>query len=198
MQTGDGNNSNNNKQSQLTTTLTKKHLGGAVNNTRAKSTIKGAQMNNYLQEHQLINHVLGNQQTNMRGMVNQSPLYNQLHIAQRLKSKRSESVVTQRPPEISASKAGLVNGGMQVQQHSRGRNTTLITGAGPDSVLANSNKNTNKFKQYGGRPLQYVMPQNKKQSTLTFEQASQGSGYESMQSGKGQQQAFNNKNTLEQ
>ena len=80
---------------------------------------------------------------------------------------------------------------MIIQPHQRGRNTTQITGAGPDSVKANSNQTANgsKFKSYGGRPLQYVMPNNKKQSTLTLEQASRVSGYESQASVKAAQDA---------
>ena len=62
-------------------------------------------------------------------MTNQSPLYNQLQMANRFKSKRSESVVTQRPPDVNGSKNGL-----PVAAISRGRNTSQVTGAGPDSV----------------------------------------------------------------
>ena len=47
---------------------------------------------------------------------------------QRFKSKRSESVVTQRPPEISGSKNTLA-----ATNISRGRNTSVVSGVGPDS-----------------------------------------------------------------
>lgn len=103
-------------------------------------------MNNYLQEHQLKANGIGN--AGIRQMVNQSPIYNQLQMVnvsqivpvsnlsvgvQRFKNKRSESVVTQRPPEISGSKNALAPGSL-----TRGRNTILVSGgAGPDSVKAN-------------------------------------------------------------
>ena len=93
-------------------------------------------------------------------------------MANRFKSKRSESVVTQRPPEISGSKNAL-GGGI-----SRGRNTGLVTGAGPESVKQTQTKN--KFKSTGGGSLHYVLPHNKNQSALAFQsQASAGSGYDS-------------------
>ena len=79
-------------------------------------------------------------------------------MANRFKSKRSESVVTQRPPEISGSKNAMA---------ARGRNTSLVTGAGPDSVKTNQAKG--KFVSSGGGPLQYVLPYNKNQSALTFQ-----------------------------
>ena len=69
----------------------------------------------------------------MRQVSNQSPLYNQLQMANRFKSKRSESVVTQRPPEINGSKNAIIAGHV-----SRGRNTSHVTGAGgTDSIKAN-------------------------------------------------------------
>ena len=79
---------------------------------------------------------------------------------QRFKSKRSESVVTQRPPEISGSKNALT-----VPQMSRGRNTSVVTGAGPD---LNAPPPKGKFKSSGGGPLQYVIPYSKNQSVLAF------------------------------
>ena len=83
-------------------------------------------------------------------------------MANRFKSKRSESVVTQRPPEINGSKNALAAAGHM----SRGRNTSLVTGAGPDSIKTNQTKG--KFVSSGGGPLQYVLPYNKNQSALTF------------------------------
>lgn len=84
----------------------------------------------------------------MRQISNQSPLYNQLQMANRFKSKRSESVVTQRPPEISGSKNTMTVANIG----SRGRNTSLVTGGGgPDSVKTTQAKG--KFVSSGGGPL---------------------------------------------
>ena len=125
------------------------------------------QMNNYLQEHQLMTHQQQQPSigggANIRQISNQSPLYNQLQMANRFKSKRSESVVTQRPPEISGSKNAMAAGHI-----SRGRNTSLVTGAGPDSIKTNQGTK-GKFVSSGGGPLQYVLPYNKNQSALTFQ-----------------------------
>ena len=78
-------------------------------------------------------------------------------LEQRFKSKRSESVVTQRPPEISGSKNTLAAANI-----TRARNASLVSGAGPDSSKGANPTQKSKFKSSGGNgPLQYVIPYSK-------------------------------------
>lgn len=150
-----GSNLRNNAINTLDTT-------GSKSNPRSKSNIKEAQrnnqpqMNNYLNDHHLTQVVQANMPN--RAIQNQSPIYNQLQMANRFKAKRSESVITQRPPEISSSKNTLQN---------RGRNTSLPSNgpAGSKNTGPQSNKVTlNKFQS--AVPFQYV-------------QSSAGSNYDS-------------------
>ena len=76
-------------------------------------------------------------------------------MANRLKSKRSESVVTQRPPDVNGSKNGL-----HVAAISRGRNTSQVTGAGPDAIKNGGAPQKGKFMSSGGT-LSYVLPYSK-------------------------------------
>ena len=106
-------------------------------------------------------------------------------MANRMKSKRSESVVTQRPPEISNSKNALM---VNIQQ--RGRNTSLVTGNGPESATIIMNQQVGKYASSGGNgPLQYMLPYNKNSSALTFH--SQNSYGNDSQMSMGAQEAFN-------
>ena len=89
-------------------------------------------------------------------------------MANRFKNKRSESVITQRPPEITSSKgnlAGAANG-------QRARNGSIVSN-GQSSVKAKGTK-------YSSQPIQYVLPYAKNASALNFQSnPTGGSQYDS-------------------
>ena len=95
-------------------------------------------------------------------------------MANRFKSKRSESVVTQRPPEISSSRNALTNPNQRTANKPA---TQAVSGASSTKHGKSKSKGSNmrnvtsrgkasEIPKYVTQPIQYVLPHAKNSSAL--------------------------------